>query len=156
MTSLQRRADPRKPHRAVEAAWPTFLFSITILLSAALLFMVQPMFARMILPRLGGTPATWNTCLLFFQTLLLGGYLYVHASTNRLTHRQHVVLHGVVVAAALLMLPLAMPTGSPIEGRHPVPWLLAEREERFNDEGIGEKADEATDVARGVEKVRIP
>ena len=55
-----------------------YLYAAAMLLSAALLFMVQPMVARMILPFLGGSPAVWNTCLLFFQSLLLLGYLYAH------------------------------------------------------------------------------
>src|SRR5688500_17429168 len=124
MTSLQHRANPSNPRSLARASWPIYLFSITILLSAALLLLVQPMFARMILPRLGGTPVTWNTCLLFFQIALLGGYLYVHAATTRLSHRQHALLHGVVVMGALLVLPLAMPAGEPAEGRHPIAWLL--------------------------------
>ena len=73
MTTLQSQEDPRSRSSSGRETWLTVLYSITILLSAALLFMVQPMVARMILPRLGGTPATWNTCLLFFQTALLGG-----------------------------------------------------------------------------------
>ena len=123
MTSLQRRADPSNQQSPAEAVWPTLLFSLTILLSAALLFMVQPMFARMILPRLGGTPATWNTCLLFFQSALLVGYFYVHLTTTRLGHRNHVALHSGLLVVSMLTLPLTMPAGEPA-GRNPGSWLL--------------------------------
>ena len=100
----------------------TALFAGTITLSAALLFTIQPLFARMILPRLGGTPSTWNTCLLFFQTALLAGYLYVHVSTLRLRHHYHVAVHIALLAAAALMLPIAAPS-MPAAGS-PVVWLL--------------------------------
>jgi len=60
------------------------LWSATIFLSAFLLFLVQPMMAKMILPMLGGTPAVWNTCMLFYQATLLAGYAYVHLMTSRL------------------------------------------------------------------------
>ena len=56
------------------------LFSLTLFLSAALLFTVQPMFAKMVLPLLGGAPAVWNACLVFYQAALLAGYLYAHLS----------------------------------------------------------------------------
>ena len=54
------------------------LFGLTSFLAAALLFSVQPMIGKMVLPVLGGTPAVWNTCLVFFQVMLLGGYLFAH------------------------------------------------------------------------------
>jgi hypothetical protein len=55
--------------------------------SAALLFLVEPMMAKMVLPMLGGTPAVWNTCLVFFQAVLLIGYLYAYAVTKWLSRR---------------------------------------------------------------------
>ena len=58
------------------------LFALTLFTSAALLFLVQPMVGRMLLPALGGSPAVWNTCLVFFQAVLLLGYLYAHISTR--------------------------------------------------------------------------
>ncbi len=124
MTTLQSQEDPRSRSSSGRETWLTVLFSITILLSAALLFMVQPMVARMILPRLGGTPATWNTCLLFFQTALLGGYLYVHLAATRLSRRGALVLHLAVVIVALLTLPIALPAGEPTHGGNPTGWLL--------------------------------
>ena len=93
----------------------TTLFACTILLSAALLFMVQPLFARMILPRLGGTPSTWSTCLLFFQTTLLAGYFYVHA-VQRLAPRLQLAAHGDVLAVSLLALPIAVSSEGPVDG----------------------------------------
>ena len=54
------------------------LFSLAMFLSATLLFMVEPMFGKMALPLLGGTPSVWNTCMVFYQGALLAGYLYAH------------------------------------------------------------------------------
>ena len=62
------------------------IFGAAALVSAFLLFWVEPFFARLVLPLLGGAPAVWNTCLMFFQTLLLLGYVYAHA-TSDLPHR---------------------------------------------------------------------
>ena len=59
------------------------LFAVTLFVSASLLFMVQPMVGKMVLPLLGGSPAVWNTCMVFFQALLLLGYLYAHHVTSR-------------------------------------------------------------------------
>src|SRR2546422_176770 len=58
------------------------VYATTIFLTASLLFVVQPMFAKMVLPLLGGSPAVWNTCLVFYQAALLAGYLYAHATTS--------------------------------------------------------------------------
>ena len=58
------------------------LFAATLFVSAFLMFLVEPMIARMVLPSLGGAPAVWNTCLVFFQAVLLGGYAYAHGATR--------------------------------------------------------------------------
>ncbi|MEX2610940.1 MAG: fused MFS/spermidine synthase [Gemmatimonadota bacterium] len=102
------------------------LFTLTLLLSSALLFAVQPMFARLVLPLLGGTPAVWNTCMVFFQAVLLAGYLYAHLSTRWLGVRRQVMVHVVLLALPLVVLPLGIPEGwaPPVE-RNPIPWLLA-------------------------------
>ena len=63
------------------------LFSAAVFLSASLLFLVEPMFARMILPRLGGAPAVWNTCVVLYQSLLFAGYGCAHVMARRLTPR---------------------------------------------------------------------
>jgi hypothetical protein len=82
------------------------VFGVTLFLSAFLLFLVQPMIAKMILPTLGGAPAVWNTCIVFFQTALLAGYGYAHLSTTWLGPRPQAVLHIGVVLLALLVLPI--------------------------------------------------
>lgn len=72
---------------------PTILFSITLLTSAGLLFWIQPLIAKTLLPFWGGTPAVWNTCLLFFQTMLLLGYVYALASTKWLNLWAQATIH---------------------------------------------------------------
>ena len=66
------------------------LFGATFFVSAFLMFLVEPMIARMVLPLLGGAAAVWNTCLVFFQAVLLCGYAYAHGAT-RLGARRHAV-----------------------------------------------------------------
>ncbi|MGQ0732324.1 MAG: spermidine synthase [Acidobacteriota bacterium] len=95
-----------------------------MLLSAALLFVVQPMFAKMILPRLGGSPATWNTCLVFFQIALLLGYTYAHIVSTRVGRHAQVYVHLTLLAVTLFMLPIRLHGGSPPTGTSPVWWLL--------------------------------
>src|SRR6187549_1246865 len=100
------------------------LFGSTLFVSAALIFCVQPMFARMALPQLGGSPNVWNTCVVFFQAALLTGYLYAHVVTTRLPLGVQVGLHGLLLAA-MLTLPIAIPAGwVPPTDANPVPWLL--------------------------------
>lgn len=101
------------------------LYSATLAVSAGLVFMVQPMFARFVLPLLGGTPAVWTTAMLFFQTALLLAYVYAHWTTRRLGARRQAALHLVLVAVTMLMLPIGVPDGwTPPESGSPVPWLL--------------------------------
>jgi hypothetical protein len=83
------------------------LFSMTLFVNAALLFAVQPMFSKMVLPLLGGTPSVWNTCMLFFQTALLGGYLYAHVTTRWLDVRKQSLLQLVLLGLTFLTLPPA-------------------------------------------------
>lgn len=87
------------------------LFTLAIFVSAALLFFVQPMFAKMVLPKLGGTPAVWSVAMVFFQTVLLAGYAYAHFLTRNLQGRQAVMIHIAVMAAAILFLPLGIASG---------------------------------------------
>src|SRR5712691_10838809 len=84
------------------------LYSATIFLGAGLLFVVQPMVGKMVLPLLGGTPAVWSTCMVFFQGALLLGYAYAHASTRWLGVRRQAVLHVLVLALPLAVLPLGV------------------------------------------------
>ena len=101
------------------------LYSATLMLSAGLVFMVQPMFARFVLPLLGGTPAVWTTAMLFFQSALLLAYLYAHWSTRRFGARRQAAIHLALVFAALVFLPLGVPDGwIPPAESSPVPWLL--------------------------------
>lgn len=101
------------------------LFTVTMFVSAALLFVVQPMFARMILPLLGGSPSVWNTAVVFYQVGLLGGYLYAHITRTFLRPRQQALLHAVVILLPLLALPIAVPSGwAPPTAANPIPWLL--------------------------------
>ena len=102
------------------------LFSMTLFVNAALLFAVQPMFSKMVLPMLGGTPAVWNTCMLFFQTALLGGYLYAHVTSRWLDVRKQSLLQLVLFALTFLTLPVAVASGwRPTGGVMPVWWLAA-------------------------------
>lgn len=101
------------------------LYSVTIFLSATLLFLVQPMFAKMVLPMLGGTPAVWNTCMVFFQAMLLAGYAYAHATCRLLGVRKQAMLHSILLVLPLAVLPIAVAEGwnPPTEG-NPTGWLL--------------------------------
>ena len=102
------------------------IYSLTIFTSALLLFMVQPMFARMILPMLGGAPAVWNTAMVFYQAALLGGYAYAHASTRWMGVRRQSVLHLGLMLVAVLSLPIAVPAGwKPPSESNPAMWVLA-------------------------------
>ena len=102
------------------------LFAIALFVSASLLFLIQPMFAKMVLPTLGGTPAVWNTCMVFFQAALLAGYGYAHATTQRLGVRRHAALHVGLLLLPLFVLPIRVPSGwAPPAQQNPFPWLLA-------------------------------
>src|SRR4030088_2044995 len=101
------------------------VFASAIFTSAALVFMVEPMVAKMILPLLGGSPAVWNTCMAFFQMALLIGYLYAHLLQRYLPAKMQVAVHLIVLAAAALLLPVKVtalfgtaPVGAPVG------WLL--------------------------------
>lgn len=100
------------------------LFSGTLFLSAFLMFLVEPMIARMVLPLLGGAAAVWNTCLVFFQAVLLCGYAYAHGSTTWLGPRRQAVVHVVVILAPLLLLPIGLAAGTPPPTQNPAGWLL--------------------------------
>jgi len=84
------------------------LYFITIFLSAMLLFLVQPMIAKVILPSFGGGSAVWTTCMLFFQCLLLGGYCYAHGLIKWVKPKQQVIVHIGVLLLALVATPLAV------------------------------------------------
>jgi hypothetical protein len=103
------------------------VFALALFTSAALLFWVQPLVAKMLLPLLGGSPSVWNTCMVFFQALLLAGYAYALLLSQRLTLRNQAILHAILLLAAGLVLPFtlsnrvlaSLPTQS-----SPIGWLL--------------------------------
>ena len=102
-----------------------FLYSLSIFIGALLLFAVEPLFAHMVLPSLGGVPAVWNTAMVFYQGVLLGGYLYAHAITKWLHPKYQVFLHVTVLLAAILFLPIEIPSGwLPPTDANPIPSLL--------------------------------
>ena len=88
------------------------LFSLTMLVSAVLLFAVQPMVARFVLPTFGSTPAVWAVALVFFQAVLLLGYLYAHVSSTRLGPHRALALHAVLLLLPAVVLPLGVPAVS--------------------------------------------
>ena len=104
------------------------LNALTIFVSAFLLFQVEPLIAKMILPWFGGVAAVWTVCLLFFQVVLLLGYLYAHLLTRRLMVRMQGWLHASLLAASLLILPILpkdswKPTGPEHPALH-ILWVL--------------------------------
>lgn len=104
----------------------TPVFALTLLLSAALLFSVQPMFSKMVLPLLGGTPQVWNTAMLFFQLCLLGGYAYAHGTSRFLSVRAQAILHLVLLGVFAFVLPFGIPEGwRPPAGTDPTFWQLS-------------------------------
>lgn len=111
---------PRRTSLAVPA-----LFTLTTFVGAGLLFMVQPLVARLLLPSYGGSPTVWSTASLFFQVLLLVGYGYTHLTTSRLGRRWQPRVHVVALLAPLALLPVAVPLdAAPPAGDSPALWLL--------------------------------
>ena len=105
-----------------------FLCACSMFLSALLLFTVEPMIAKMLLPTLGGSSAVWTSCLMFYQAALLIGYLYAHASMNWLGRKAQIVAHSIIVGLPLLLvgtLPIHVKfLGSPRQATSPILWLL--------------------------------
>lgn len=102
------------------------VYALTLLISAALLFSIQPMFSKMILPMLGGTPQVWNTAMLFFQTMLLAGYAYAHLTSRLLRPGLQAVIHIVLLFIFTIALPIAIPPGwMPPVDRDPTIWQLS-------------------------------
>ncbi|MBM4185628.1 MAG: class I SAM-dependent methyltransferase, partial [Gemmatimonadetes bacterium] len=100
------------------------LYTAAIFVAAALLFLVQPVVGKMVLPRAGGSPQVWNTAMVFFQTALLAGYAYAHFSVRWLGVRRQAMAHMLLLALPLLALPIALPNGyPPVEGGQSL-WIL--------------------------------
>ncbi len=103
------------------------IYTVTLFLSAFLLFGIQPMFAKMVLPKLGGSPGVWSVAMVFFQTVLLAGYGYAHWLVSRFTVRRAALVHIALMVAVLLVgLPIGIAAGferPPQEGE--TLWLIA-------------------------------
>ncbi|ADL01090.1 spermidine synthase [Brevundimonas subvibrioides] len=102
------------------------LFAVAIFTSASLVFVVQPMVTKLVLPMLGGSPSVWNTSMVFFQTALLAGYAYAHALQRLKSLRTQLGVHLALLALAALFLPLKINglLGDP-DPSAPIGWLLA-------------------------------
>jgi hypothetical protein len=113
------------------------LFAVTLFISAFLVFLVQPMIGNMILPRLGGTPQVWNTCMLFFQAALLAGYAYSHTVSTRLSLRRQIMVHCILLCLPVILLwflyglpggekygPFNVEGFEPPAGANPIPYTL--------------------------------
>jgi hypothetical protein len=104
---------------------PPALFPITVFASAALVFLVEPMVAKLVLPLLGGSPSVWNTSLAFFQAALLAGYTYAHVLQRLRSVRAQALVHGAALLLAALALPLRVNEFfGPPSSTHPNLWLL--------------------------------
>ena len=105
----------------------SLVFSLTLLLSSFLLFLVQPMIGRMLLPSLGGTPAVWNGCMLFFQAALLAGYAWAHYGPPKLGVKNHLLVHLFLLAAVCCLLPMKIVDSwaAPVDS-NPMSWLLGQ------------------------------
>jgi SAM-dependent methyltransferase len=104
---------------------PEALFAVTVFASAALVFLVEPMVAKLVLPRLGGSPSVWNTSLAFFQGALLAGYGYAHALQRLRSLRAQALAHGAALLVAAFALPLRInELVGPPSSNHPTLWLL--------------------------------
>ena len=121
---MTQTAAPAARFRPAAAIAP-YVFAGVTFASAALVFLVEPMVARLILPRLGGSPAVWNTSLAFFQAALLVGYAYAHSLQRIGSPRTQTLVHGAVLIAAALVLPLRVNVamGDPRPDQ-PIVWLL--------------------------------
>ncbi len=102
------------------------IYAATIFLSAFLLFQIQPMIAKMILPWFGGSASVWITCMLFFQAGLLGGYIYAHYLVRFLKPKTQTLLHGMLLLASLAFLPVVPAPGwKPAGGEDPILHILS-------------------------------
>ena len=128
MTTTQRGPyEPNGPAAAElrrSGARASLLWGATVFLGSGLLFVIQPMIARMLLPRVGGAPSTWTTCVLFFQAVLLAGYVYAHWVGQRRAGAR-LAIHAALLLLPLGMLPFSVVSGAPGTGAlAPTLWLL--------------------------------
>ena len=118
-------AAPGARQTAATGALVVPVFAGAMFLSGFLLFMIEPMAARMVLPILGGVPMVWNGCVVFFQIVMLAGYGYAFGASRWLPLRRHVLVHAALLVAPAAVLPFAIGggTSAPPEG-NPLAWLL--------------------------------
>src|SRR5215467_14166114 len=119
----------RKPQQFSGVRTHVFILGVytaAVFLSALLLFGVQPMFTRMVLPRLGGSPSVWSVAMVFFQSMLLAGYAYAHILMTARNRYVPVAVHLALLIAAALTLPLSIGDflGSPPTGAAAPFWVL--------------------------------
>ncbi|MCK5354702.1 MAG: spermidine synthase, partial [Methyloprofundus sp.] len=101
------------------------LFAATLFVSASIMFVLQPMFGKILLPLLGGSPAVWNTCLVFYQTILFLGYLYAHFISTRQNNHRQILIHTAIILISFIALPLALPENTvPPTDSDPTFWLV--------------------------------
>src|SRR5262245_51538621 len=100
-------------------------YAMTVLVSAFLVFQVQPVISRFILPWFGGSPAVWTTCMLFFQVVLFAGYAYAHLATRYLKVSLQASLHLLLMIGALWALPITPDVAwKPVDSEHPALRIL--------------------------------
>ena len=102
------RISPDCDRQAMVVRLTPLLYVATLFVSALLLFSIQPMFAKMVLPKLGGAPAVWSVAMVFFQTVLLSGYAYAHLLNHVLAPRWAAMFHLALLGATATMLPIAI------------------------------------------------
>jgi len=123
---VQQTKSPAETVRPTGFAGTLVLFGAALFLSALLLFSVQPLFAKMVLPRLGGTPAVWSVAMVFFQAMLLAGYAYAHALVRFAGLTSGFLIHVAVLAIAVVWLPIQIVSGFDQPPESGVAfWLLA-------------------------------
>src|SRR5262245_9276349 len=108
MTAVHPTVSKRPAQPDASARLASATFAATLFVSALLLFLLQPMFTKMVLPRLGGAPAVWSVALVFFQGALLAGYAYAHLLIRFLPPGVSAVIHLGVLAAAAMSMPIGV------------------------------------------------
>ena len=114
------------PEARAQVSGLVLLFASALCTSSYLLFLVEPIIVKMVLPSLGGGPMVWNTSVLFFQLMLLAGYAYAHCASHWLSTRSRTAIYVALLLLPFVVLPFAVPVraGPPLGGRNPVGWLL--------------------------------
>ncbi len=101
------------------------LYAATLFISALLMFVLQPLFGKLLLPLLGGSPAVWNTCMVFYQSVLFLGYGYAHVLSGYLPVHRQILVHGLLLLVSFVALPVALPLDlTPPNAGNPTFWLL--------------------------------